>query len=250
MSLLPHDTFVNASRQLYADQGSGGGSTSTLQSPASVTPDVALGDSSLTLTAQGVGNATLSVSSPTISSLPIYGATESRVTLGNLGSTIFLNTFNDGVLSIRQGANTTPALASFDVVANVINLGNSGSPGSVLVNAPITLTAPSKATFTAQTVSPTGGTWVAGDNSIALGGFGRGMYVIYGDTGGSTATVDLASRPNSIFVIDPVNTVSGGGGGADTNWNISPNGTGGLTLTLVDAPTPAFSMKVMPLYLF
>lgn len=249
MSLLKTGVYANATTPLFALPGSGGGSTSTLQSPASVTPEVN-GDSSLSLTAQGGGNATLSVSSPFISSLPIYGETESRITLGNLGSTIFLNTFNDGVLSIRQGANTTPALASFDVVGNVVNLGNSGTPSSVLVNAPLTLSAPSKATFTAQTVSPTGGTWVAGDNSIALGGFGRGMYVIYGDTGGATTPIDLNCRPNSIFVIDPANTVSGGGGGADTNWNMSPNGTGGLTLTLTDAPSSAFSMKVMPLYVF
>ena len=39
MSLLPHDTFVNANRQLFADLGSGGGGGggSTLQSPASIT---------------------------------------------------------------------------------------------------------------------------------------------------------------------------------------------------------------------
>lgn len=242
---------MNAGRALWAVAGSGGGGN-TLTSPATVTPDVN-GDSSLSLTAQGVGNATLSVSSPMVSSLPIYGATESRITLGNLGSTIFLNTFNDGVLSIRQGSNTTPALASFDVVGNVVNLGNSGSPGSVLINTPLTYTATAGAPiagFPPIVLSSTAGAFVQGDNTVALGGLARGLYVMIGDSGGSTAQADLDSRFNSIFQINPAQTCSGGAGGADTGWNLSPNGTGGLTLNLTNAPTGAFSVKCYPLYLF
>jgi hypothetical protein len=167
------------------------------------------------------------------------------------GVTVILQT--DSAPNILQIGNGTVPVATFDVAFNTINLGGAavvGGTNTVVANLPITLTAPSKATFTPTTVSSTGGSWVVGDNSIALGGFARGMYVIYGDTGAATTPIDLSCRPNSIFVIDPANTVSGGGGGADTNWNMSPNGTGGLTLTLTDAPSSAFSMKVMPLYLF
>ena len=40
MSLLPHDTYVNVARPLWAAAGSGGGGGggSTLTSPASITP--------------------------------------------------------------------------------------------------------------------------------------------------------------------------------------------------------------------
>jgi hypothetical protein len=254
MSLLTACTEASPGVSYFAPAGGGGGGGgSTLQSPASITPDVALGDSSLSLTAQGVGNATLSVSSPVVSSLPIYGATESRITLGNLGSTIVLNTFNDGIFSIRQGANTTPALASFDVVGNVVNLGNSGSPGSVLINTPLTYTSAAgapKAAFPPIVLNSTAGPFVQGDNTIALGGLAPGLYAMYGDTGGSTVQADLDSRFNSIVQINPAFTCSGGAGGADTGWNLSPNGTGGLTLNLTNAPTGAFSVKAYPIYLF
>jgi len=264
MSLLPGDTFVNASRALYAAEGSGGGgSTSTLQSPVSVVADVALGDSQITLTAQGVGTSLLTLSSPVENAIVMSGGENAHIDLD--GATAAVN-FNSGASAVSvivqtdtlpnilQIGNGTVPVATFDVAFNTINLGATaaivGGTNTVVANAPITLTAPSKATFAPTTVSSTSGSWVADANSIALGGFARGMYVIYGDTGAATSPIDLSCRPNSIFVIDPANTVSGGGGGADTNWNMSPNGTGGLTLTLTDAPSAAFSMKVMPLYLF
>jgi hypothetical protein len=67
MSLLPKDTFVNSGRSLYAAAGSGGGGGgNTLQSPASVTPDVngnislsmltPDGNSQLTVRTQGVND--------------------------------------------------------------------------------------------------------------------------------------------------------------------------------------------------
>ena len=265
MSLLKTGVYANATTPLFALPGSGGGgSTSTLQSPVSVVADVALGDSQITCTAQGTGTSTLTLSSPVENSIVMTGGENCFINLEastasinfnpGQGASISVETTNQpNILQIINNTGNNP-VATFDVAFNTINLGASatvvGGTNTVVANSPITLMAPSKANFIPQTVTSTGGPWVAGDNTIALGGFARGMYVIYGATGGSTAPVDLASRPNSIFVIDPAQTVSGGGGGADTNWNISPNGTGGLTLTLVDAPTSAFSMKVMPLYLF
>jgi len=249
MSLLKTGVYANATTPLFALPGSGGGGGSTLQSPASITPD-------------GTGAAALSVLST--------GGADAAIIVGNgnagnQSADIAMVNGGSGASTIRMGyvklsqqafsgaltvSNSISALTPFsvDTVGNAVGVGAAG--GTVSVNAPLTLAAPSKATFTPQTVTSTGGSWIAGDNTIALGGFGRGMYVIYGDTGGSTAAIDLESRVNSIFVIDPAQTVSGGGGGADTNWNMSPNGTGGLTLNLVNAPTSAFSMKVMPLYLF
>jgi hypothetical protein len=264
MSLLSSGVYVNQTTPLFAALGSGGGgSTSTLQSPVSVVADVALGDADLTLTAQGVGVSTLTLSSPVENGLVMTGGQNSHVDLNgstaavNFGSapqgvSVVLQT--DSAPNILQIGNGTVPVATFDVAFNTINLGASaavaGGTNTVVANAPITLTAPSKATFSPTTVTSTGGAWVSGPNTIALGGFGRGMYVIYGDTGAATDPIDLECRPISIFVIDPAFTVSGGGGGSDTNWNMSPNGTGGLTLDLTTAPSSAFSMKVMPLYLF
>jgi hypothetical protein len=78
----------------------------------------------------------------------------------------------------------------------------------------------------------------------------KGLYTIYGDSGGSTNQADLDARFSSTFQVNPAFVVSGGGGCADTGWNLSPNGTGGLTLNLTNAPTSAFSVKCFPLYLF
>jgi hypothetical protein len=233
MALLSNQTFYNPTTSFF---GAGGGSTSTLQSPASITPDVN-------------GESSLSLQSPANAGIFVEGAPTSILALSSAASQTSISNQGDGVLKIQQGSSpATPPIASFDVVGNIITLGNpiltAGQSNKIVLQV-----APTP-TFTPTVVTSTTGTWDASNNTIALAGFARGMYVIYGDSGASTNPIDLECRPNSIFVIDPAFTVSGGGGGADTNWNLSPNGIGGLTLNLVTAPTSAFSMKVMPLYLF
>jgi hypothetical protein len=255
MSLLPNDTYANAGRALWAVAGSGGGggSGSTLQSPASVTPDVN-GATSFSLTSTGTGSATIAVTTPTIATVAVNGVFQSIVTLGSGGSMIGLLAGSNGVLSIKQGSSdVTPApVVTVDVVGNVIGLGQPAA-GSISVNTPLTYSTTAgapKAAFPAIVLSSTSGSFVQGDNSVALGGLAAGLYAMYGDSGASTNQNDLDCRFASIVQINPVGTCSGGAGGSDTGWNLSPNGTGGLTLNLTNAPTGAFSVKAYPIYLF
>jgi hypothetical protein len=159
------------------------------------------------------------------------------------------------LLSI-QDANAVTYM-SVDVSANVITLGNPvvavGTSPSVTVNVPLTYSASAgapKAAFPAIVLGTASGSFIQGDNSLSLGGLAAGVYAIYGDTGASTDISDLDCRFNSIVQINPVGVCSGGAGGADTGWNLSPNGTGGLTLNLTNAPTSALTVKAYPIYLF
>ena len=249
MSLLTACTEASPGVSYFAPAGGGGGGGSTLQSPASVTADVALGDSTLNLTAQGVGVAALSVVSPGEASMSVNGS-QSLFTIGQAG-TIPLGLLNsgDGVLRIQAGVNQSlPALASFDCVGNIVTLGNTALTAGQTNT--IILQCPPKAAFPVIVLGSTAGAFVQGDNTIALGGLAPGLYAMYGDTGASTIQTDLDCRFNSIVQINPAFTCSGGAGGADTGWNLSPNGTGGLTLNLTNAPTNAFSVKAYPIYLF
>jgi hypothetical protein len=185
------------------------------------------------------------------------------------GTTAAIN-FNSGVqqVSLIVQTDTSPNIlqisngsaapvATFDVAFNTITLGNAalpaGATNTVVVNAPLTYSASAgapKAGFPPVTLTTPSGTWGAGDNSIVTGGLAKGLYTIYGDSGGSTNQADLDARFSSTFQVNPAFVVSGGGGCADTGWNLSPNGTGGLTLNLTNAPTGIFSVKCFPLYLF
>jgi len=92
MSLLPRDTFVNANRQLYADQGSGGGGggSSTLQSPATITP-TPTGAVSLSLSSSDAGPATLTVTTVASSdfgaaTVLVAGGTNAEMTVTSAGA--------------------------------------------------------------------------------------------------------------------------------------------------------------------
>jgi hypothetical protein len=257
MSLLPGDTYANAGRALWAVAGSGGGGGNTLASPASVTPD-GNGDTDLTLQSQGVGQSSVSLLSPGIASLSVSGTNVSYVSLSSGVNQTALTNFHDGILRIQSDSlqSTQPNVA-IDTNTQTITLGGSvvqvGTSPSIVVNSPLTYSASAGAPiagFPPIVLSSTGGPFIQGDNTVALGGLARGLYVMIGDSGASTNQADLDSRFNSIFQIDPAQTCSGGAGGADTGWNLSPNGTGGLTLNLTNAPTGAFSVKCFPLYLF
>jgi hypothetical protein len=180
---------------------------------------------------------------------------QSLIAIGEAaGIPLSLLNAGDGILRIQSGTSQSlPNTASFDCAGNVINLGNPGAAGNVFVNSKLIYTAAGGApgaAFPAIVLGSTAGAFVQGDNTIALGGLAAGLYAMYGDTGASTIQTDLDCRFNSIVQINPAQTCSGGAGGADTGWNLSPNGTGGLTLNLTNAPTAAFSVKCYPLYLF
>ena len=250
MSLLPTDTYVNSSRQLWASQGSGGGggSSSTLQSPASITP---AGDGTASLSVFSTGTALASVqigngNSGQSASLYLENGSPGSSVI-QMDSVVISQSAFTGVLTVGN-INTGLTPFSVDTIGNAVGIGAAG--GTVSVNAPMTLSSAVKAGFPPTVLTTPGGTWGAGDNSIVTGGLAKGLYTIYGDSAGSTVQADLDARFSSTFQVNPAFVVSGGGGGSDTNYNLSPNGTGGLTLNLTNAPTSAFSVKCFPLYLF
>jgi len=254
MSLLTACTEASPGVSYFAPAGGGGGGGggSTLQSPASITPAVD-------------GTASFSVLSTggTLASVEIgdgaQGGQSSSLILENgapgtsqiqMNSVIITQNAFSGAITVGN-VNTGVTPFGIDTVNNVVNIGTGG--GTVSINAPLTYTSAAgapKAGFPPIVLGSTAGAFVQGDNTVALGGLAPGLYAMYGDTGGSTNQADLDSRFNSIVQINPAFTCSGGAGGSDTGWNLSPNGTGGLTLNLTNAPTGAFSVKAYPIYLF
>jgi hypothetical protein len=173
MSLLPHDTFVNSSRGLYATSGSGGGGGggNTLASPASVTPDVN-GDTDLTLQSQGVGQSSVSLLSPGIASVSVSGTNVSYVSLSSGANQTALTNFNDGILRIQSDSlqSTQPTVA-FDTNTQTITLGvplaQVGTSPSVLVNSPLTYSAAAGAPtagFPPTVLNTPSGSWSAGED--------------------------------------------------------------------------------------
>jgi hypothetical protein len=161
MSLLPHDTFVNASRQLYADLGSGGGggSTSSLQSPATVIPD-ALGnismslltpdgDSQLTVRAQGVSDtASLFVKSDNGNAVLTIDAS------GGGGASLIMNGSDGQAFVTMNQSSATPsvftmfaapaqvgqtAFLNYNAAAGTLALGDGLPTGAVSTNQPLTV---------------------------------------------------------------------------------------------------------------
>ena len=71
MAFLANNSQANPLNSFYAIAGQG--ADNSLQSPATVTPDVALGDSILTLPAAGTGVSQLILTSPVESSVTLTG---------------------------------------------------------------------------------------------------------------------------------------------------------------------------------
>jgi hypothetical protein len=143
MSLLPHDTFVNATRQLYADEGSGGGGGgSSLQSPASITPAAVTGACALTLAnAAGGGAAFVAVQDTTgnAAAVEITNANggNSSIVMGTSGGSQVLiiapSLANEGKLSIEADG-TGDAYLVVDTVNNNVTAGNLSALGTVNLN--------------------------------------------------------------------------------------------------------------------
>jgi hypothetical protein len=225
-----------------------------LTSPASITP---AGDGTAALAVVSTGAALSSINigdgnnAGQSSSIDMVNGSggNSKITLAYVD---LVQAGFSGVLTVANNS-TSLGVLSVDTAQNIIGLGSSAGAGSISVNTPLTYATTAgapKAAFPATVLNSTSGSFVAGANSVALGGLGAGLYAMYGDSGASTAQNDLDCRFNSIVQINPAGVCSGGAGGSDTGWNLSPNGTGGLTLELTNAPTSAFSVKAYPIYMF
>jgi len=136
MSLLPSATFANPSTSFYAANGGGGGGGSSLQSPATITPD---GTGTVSLTAAAVGGSTsgIVVSSPAgAASIAIDGIQSS---LG-IGAAFLTQLNGNQVLLISEIENGSNPTVEIDVAANNVVLCNPAAvSGSVTANNPITL---------------------------------------------------------------------------------------------------------------
>lgn len=235
MSLLPHDTFVNASRQLYADLGSGGGggSTSSLQSPASIVPD-------------GTGAAALSVLSQSgaLASITVGdGAQGNQSALidmtngGNGNSTIKLGYVDlvqggfNGVLTVANHP-TSQGVLSVDTFQNVVDIGSAayiaGRTNQALVNVPMSITNGSNAmTLTATDATTSNiGQAVASAGSLVLGSsVACPATLTVSDTGAATGKVAVGGNGGSAI------TMNGGNAGSQTSIiTTSATGVGSLLL--------------------
>ena len=135
MSLLPNDTFVNSGRALWAVAGSGGGGGggSTLQSPASITPDVG-GNAQLGVISGGTGVTSLNVSSPTQSVLAVNGTTSSDIILG---TNFHIKSSAPSVVTFSGAGTQVNPVATFDALGNNVALSAPGLPGSVQTGNPL-----------------------------------------------------------------------------------------------------------------
>lgn len=128
MSVVP-ETYVNAKRALYATVGSGGGggTPTDLQSPATVLADATLGDSELTLEAQGVGVAVLAVAST--------AGKDAKLILAQGTDSFDVGQFgNDGFFYISQSGAAAGAEAfTYDPVEHQVVIGDGGATGTALI---------------------------------------------------------------------------------------------------------------------
>jgi hypothetical protein len=158
MSLLPKDTYANANRAIWAEAGSGGGSTSNLQSPASITPAVLDGSAYFNFISSTNGTsclpanpaALITVYSTTgnIAEVNVFctGGGNSQINMGNItGVTLEVAAATANLLEIING-NTGVDYLTVDTSSNVLTLGNAAAAGTTTVNTPLTIQDGSNAT--------------------------------------------------------------------------------------------------------
>ena len=139
MSLLVNNTLANPTTSFYAALGGGGGGgASSLQSPATITPD-GVGTVSLTAAATGGGGSFVSLTSAGASVVAIDGI-QSVVTFGTGPAVALTNLTGNSVLLISESENGSNPTVEIDVAANDVVLCNpAAAGGSVTANNPITL---------------------------------------------------------------------------------------------------------------
>jgi len=250
MSLLPSATFANPSTPFYAAVGSGG-SASTLQSPATILPEVGTGTAQLTMNSTGAATSFLNMASAAISVIGVNGNVTSAVGFGNTPAVWLSKLQGDGLLRVGLNENGTAPVMSVDATNNIVNLGNAGAAGVVNVNTKLIYTAaggPPAAGFSAL-VLRTGITPI-GATAISVASLPTGLYVVYGQAGSSTDSGDLSARFSTVISMGAAGLCQGGGYAAVTGaYTVAP-GTASLTLTLNAATTAAYSVVAYPIYLF
>lgn len=139
MSLLPNDTYVNPTRALWATAGGGGGGggASSLQSPATITPD-GTGAVSLTAAATGGGGSFVSLTSAAASVVAIDGI-QSSLSFGT-GPAVSLTHIGGTALLIGPHEDGADPTVEIDVGTNEVVLCDpAAATGAITANNPITL---------------------------------------------------------------------------------------------------------------
>lgn len=248
MSLLPCATFANPATPFYAAVG---GSASTLQSPATILPEVGTGTAQLTMNSTGAATSFLNMSSAATSVIGVNGNVQSSVGFGNTPAVWLAKLAGDGLLRVGLNENGTVPVMTVDASNNTVNLGNAGAAGTVNVNTGLIYTAaggPPAAAFSAL-VLRTGITPI-GATVISVASLPSGLYVVYGQAGASTDSGDLSARFSTTISMGAAGLCQGGGYAAVAGaYTVAP-GTASLTLTLNAATTAAYSVVAYPIYLF
>jgi hypothetical protein len=228
MAFLANNSQANPLNSFYAIAGQG--ADNSLQSPATVTPDVALGDSILTLPAAGTGVSQLILTSPVESSVTLTGGdafialngTDSvHVNLGDpnaQGVELLVDyTTSPSLLQVLDSTNT---VATFNTAANSVNLLNplavGGGSNTVFINGEAIVTSsgtrpvPSGITLTpasptqstiSQAVAQAGelsiGSSVAAPNTIQLSDAGASTaQCVIGGNGGTNVSINGGTVAN------------------------------------------------------
>jgi len=139
MSLLVNNTLANPTTSFYAALGGGGGGgASSLQSPATITPD-GTGQVSLTAAATGGGDSLVSLTSAAASVVSIDGI-QSVLTFGTGPAVALTHLSGNQVLLISENENGSNPTVEIDVAGNDVVLCNPAAfSGSITANNPITL---------------------------------------------------------------------------------------------------------------
>jgi hypothetical protein len=127
----------------FATSGGGGGGGSTLQSPASVTPDT-VGNATLNVIPDGNNRGTINIGDagglPNVSavlSLASGGTGFSEVDIGGVA----LNTYGLGnTMTISQTGSPLNQVAKFNTAANITDIGNPLNAGAIYLNNTTTVT--------------------------------------------------------------------------------------------------------------
>ena len=128
------DTF-----NFLLNDGQGGGSASTLQSPATILPD-GTGTAQLTINSTGFTTSSLNVTSALgISVIGVNGDVQSSVGLGNTPTVWLAKLQGDGLLRVGLNENGSNPVMTVDATNNTVNLCAPVGGGSVVANAPLTI---------------------------------------------------------------------------------------------------------------
>ena len=239
------DTF-----NFLVNDGTGGGASS-LQSPATILPEVGTGTAQLTMNSTGAATSFLNMASAAISVIGLNGNVQSSVVLGNTPSVCLTKLQGDGLLRVGLNEDGTAPVMTVDATNNIVNLGNAAEAGNVNVNTGLIYTAtggPPAAAFPAKILQS--GITPIGATVISVATLAAGLWVVYGQAGASTNAGDLSARFSTVISMGAAGLCQGGGYAAITGaYTVAP-GTASLTLTLNAATTAAYSVVAYPIYLF